>query len=143
MRIPTLASTSIGAAGNLKVTNNLGLGSTAGGTVITGSGGYVALGNGVKVTGETITIQGAGTNSAGALQTDGSAVAEWAGNVILNGSSRIGGGAGGTITISGVISGVGAGVLFSRADNSTTILNAVNTYTGDTQLFAITARATS
>ncbi len=38
--------------------------------------------------------------------------------------------------MSGVISGGNASVLFSRADNSTTILNAVSTYTGDTQLFA-------
>ncbi len=71
--------TSVGATGILKVTNNLGLGSAAGATVISGSGGYVVLSNGVTVTGETITIFGAAANSDGPLQSDTGATAEWAG----------------------------------------------------------------
>ncbi|MDI1312192.1 autotransporter-associated beta strand repeat-containing protein [Prosthecobacter sp.] len=124
-----------GANSALVVGSNTALGGTSGGTNV-GSGSRVVLANGVTVTGETITITSTGGNNNGALQTASGASAEWAGNIIVTGSdARIGGGVGGTLTVSGVISG-SAPILFSRADNSTTILNAVNTYTGDTQLFS-------
>lgn len=117
------------------VAHNNALGGTLGGTTV-GNGARVTLANGMTVAGETITITGNGGNNFGALQSATNATAEWAGNVIVTGAdSRIGGGVGGTLIVSGVISGSYA-VLFSRADNSTTILNAVNTYTGDTQLFS-------
>lgn len=119
----------------LVVGSNTALGGTAGGTLV-GAGARVVLANGVIVTGETITLTSTGGNNNGALQTASGASAEWAGNIIVTGSdARIGGGVGGTLTVSGVISG-SAPILFSRGDNSTTILNAVNTYTGDTQLFS-------
>ncbi len=117
------------------VNNSTALGSTLGGTTV-GSGARVTLANGVTVTGETITITGNGGNNNGALQSATGATAEWAGNVIVTSAdSRIGGGTNGTLTVSGVISGSN-NILFSRANNATTILNAVNTYTGDTQLFS-------
>lgn len=122
----------------LEVGHNNALGSTAGGTVVSG-GGRVVLQNGITVTGETITISGTGGNNFGALQTATSATAEWAGDIISNSpDARIGGGASGTLIVSGVISGSNAsyGILFSRGNDATTILNNVNTYTGDTQLFA-------
>ncbi len=124
-----------GANTELVVASNTALGGTAGGTNV-GSGARVVLANGVIVTGETITITSTGGNNNGALQTASGATAEWAGNIIVTGAdARIGGGVGGTLKVSGVISG-SATILFSRGDNSTTILNAVNTYTGDTQLFS-------
>lgn len=99
-------------------------------------GSRVVLANGVTVTGETITITDNGGNNNGALQTVAGATAEWAGNVIITGGgARIGGGVGGTLTVSGFISG-SATILFNRADNATTILKAVNTYTGDTQMYS-------
>ncbi|OAI57011.1 hypothetical protein AYO49_00395 [Verrucomicrobiaceae bacterium SCGC AG-212-N21] len=123
-----------GAGSEIIVGHNTALGTTAGGTVVA-SGARITLGNGVTVTGETLTLTGSGGNNNGALQTTNGASSEWAGAVIVNGTdARIGAGTGGTLTISGAISGT-VPILFSRADNATTILNAVNTYTGDTQLF--------
>lgn len=117
------------------VANNQALGGTAGGTVV-GNTARILLANGVVVTGETLTLTGAGGNNFGALQTTPGATAEWTGNVTVTGAdSRIGAGSGGTLKVSGVISGSVA-ILFSRADNSTTILSAVNTYTGDTQMYS-------
>ena len=119
----------------LVVASNTALGGTAGGTTVN-VGSRVVLANGVTVTGETITITDNGGNNNGALQTAAGATAEWAGNVIITGGgARIGGGVGGTLTVSGVISG-SATILFNRADNATTILKAVNTYTGDTQMYS-------
>jgi len=70
----------------------------------------------------------------------GSISATWAGNVVLGDTAgaRIGGGVSGTLTVSGVISeaAAGSGVLFSRAAGSVTLLSNVNTYTGDTVMFA-------
>ncbi|WP_395744146.1 beta strand repeat-containing protein [Prosthecobacter sp.] len=125
-----------GSNTELVVGSNTALGTTTGGTTV-GALARVVLANGVVVTGETITLTSTGGNNYGALQTAANATAEWAGNVVLTGTdARIGGGIGGTLTVSGVISGNGIPVLFSRADNSKTILNAVNTYTGDTLLFS-------
>ena len=128
-----------GASGNeLVVGSNTALGSTAGGTIVN-SAARLVLANGVVVTGETVTISGTGGNNSGALQTAAGATAEWAGNIISNSAdARLGGGADGTLIISGVISGAASnfGILFSRGNNATTILNNVNTYTGDTQMFA-------
>lgn len=127
--------TTLVSAGELVVAHSTGLGSVTGGTTVA-SGARVVIENGITVTGETITITGTGGNNNGALQSATGATAEWAGNVIVTGAdSRIGGGTNGTLTVSGVISG-GQTILFSRANNATTILNAVNTYTGDTQLFS-------
>lgn len=119
----------------LYVTNNLGLGSTTAGTTV--NGGQVVLGNGVTVTGETLTVNGNGTNNNGALQSAPSTSATWAGNIVVASAARIGGGDNGTLNINGVISGASSSpIVFSRGTNAVTVLNAVNTYTGDTTLFA-------
>ena len=131
----TYTGATLVSAGELVVANSTGLGSVTGSTTVA-SGARVVIDNGITVTGETITITGTGGNNNGALQGPAGGTAEWAGNVIVTGGdSRIGGGVNGTLIVSGVISG-GNNVLFSRANNATTILNAVNTYTGDTQLFS-------
>lgn len=124
------------ANGVLTAGNNGAFGAAGGNTISVAAGGRVVLQNGVTITGKTISIAGTGGNNNGALQSDASATATWAGNVITTSvDSRIGGGAGGILNVNGVISGSG-GVLFSRGDSATTVLNAVNTYTGDTMLFA-------
>ncbi|EDY16755.1 autotransporter-associated beta strand repeat protein [Chthoniobacter flavus Ellin428] len=121
--------------GGLAINNNLALGT--GTSTINVGGGQLILGNGVNVTGRTITLNGNGTNNDGALQTAVGATATWTGNIIVNSVTRIGAGDNGTLNINGVISGAGGNVLlFSRGMNAVTVLNAVNTYTGDTQLFA-------
>lgn len=127
------------SAGALVVGSNTALGSTAGGTNVS-SGARVVLNGGVVVTGETITISGTGGNNNGALQTADGTSAEWAGNIaVAGGEARLGGGVGGTLTVSGVISGGPSTiVLFSRGHNATTVLNAASTYSGDTMMFANT-----
>jgi autotransporter-associated beta strand protein len=90
-------------------------------------------------TGKSVSIAGNGASNFGALVGAASTNVTWAGGVVLaaNVISRISGGDSGTMTVSGVISGLdaNAGVLVSRAPNSTTIFSNVNTYTGDTQFF--------
>ncbi|MDP1586742.1 MAG: autotransporter-associated beta strand repeat-containing protein, partial [Prosthecobacter sp.] len=120
--------------GVVTVGHNSALGGAGGITVA--SGGRVVLQNGIDVSGKTITISGTGGNNNGALQTATSATATWSGNIITaSADARIGGGVDGTLIVNGVISGTG-GILYSRGNNATTLLNNVNTYTGDTQLFA-------
>lgn len=130
--------TTVTGTGQIVVGSNTGLGSTTGGTTVA-AGAQVVLNNGITVTGETITVTGNGNNNGGALQTASSATATWAGNIIVSGgNARLGGGVSGTLNINGVISEQSANsvLLFSRNNNATTVLNAVNTYTGDTQIFA-------
>lgn len=94
--------------------------------------------NATMGTGVTATVFGTGLNNGGALQGASSATDYWNGNIILGASAaRVGGGVNGTLVINGVISEATAGstVLFSRNLGATTVLNAVNTYTGDTQIY--------
>lgn len=97
--------------GILRVLSNTALGSTTGGTVVTGNS-QVELANGVVVTGETITVSsttgttgdGSTQVNRGGLQAGLNATAEWAGNVILGADlARIGVQEGGMLTISGNI----------------------------------------
>jgi len=122
--------------GILQLNNALALGLTDVATVVN-SGGRVDVS--ATISGQTIYITGnGGADSSGALRSVASGSGEWAGNVVVASTgARIGGGVSGTLTVSGVISGGGtAGVVFSRAQGSTTILNAVNTYTGPTTMYA-------
>ncbi len=104
------------------------------------------LGNGITVTGETITIAGTGPGSGtgafnGSLQAVANSTAEWAGGVVLNSSdARIGTGTNATLTVSGGISGSGANQSLFISTNAggtggAVILSAAsgnNTYTGVT-----------
>jgi autotransporter-associated beta strand protein len=96
--------------------------------------------------GTTLTIFGVGAGSGGAIQGAPGISATWNGNIILGATgARIGGGALGTLAVDGVISQASSGfsVLFSRLSGATTILNAVNTYTGDTQIYGGTVGDTA
>ena len=97
--------------------------------------------------GKTLTLFGTGPGSNGALQGTSGASNTWAGNIVIGGgNSRISGGSGsGTLTISGVIGEATANssILFNRIGGATTVLNAVNTYTGDTQIFNNAGTTTS
>lgn len=93
--------------------------------------------------GRTITIQGSGVANFGALRGADGENNTWAGNVVIGSiGSRISGGNNGTLTVTGIISGTNT-VIFSRNTNATTVLAAVNTYTGDTQLFNSVAGSTA
>ncbi|MEI9895189.1 MAG: hypothetical protein WDN28_15190 [Chthoniobacter sp.] len=131
-------ATVVGSGGILNINHSQALANTA--SITVNSTGYAVIGAGLTISGKTITISGTGANNFGALQGAASSSTIWAGNIVVTSAgARIGGGDTGTLTISGVISGGNGAmgpILFSRANNSTTILNAVNTYTADTQLFA-------
>jgi fibronectin-binding autotransporter adhesin len=95
-------------SGSLALTVPGALGGTAAGTTAL-SGASILLRNGITVSGETATITGFGNGSRGVIRADG-ADAEWAGNIVVVSSTsdtRLGGSvaAGGTLTLSGIISG--------------------------------------
>jgi len=127
-------ATTIGA-GILVLNSATALGSSSSVSVANGATLRLAASSG---SGSTVTINGMGDSFFGALQGTGSTSVSWQGDVVLGSSdSRISGGEGGTLAVDGVISdgGNGYSVLFSRAPDSTTVLNSVNTYTGDTLLY--------
>jgi autotransporter-associated beta strand protein len=127
-------------AGILKISSNTALGSTVGTTSVA-SGAALILGNGVTVTGETITPVGNGINSTGALEAEAGASATWAGTILLDSAgTRIGAKDGGVLTVSGVIqNGTGNTLTISGAPLAVVpgvviISGTSNTYTGPTQI---------
>lgn len=107
----TYTGTTNVTAGILRLLSNTALGSTSGSTTVSGAA-QVELGDGVVVTGESITISvttgttgdGSPTTNRGGLQAAVNATAEWAGNVIIGANqARIGVQEGGTLTVSGSI----------------------------------------
>lgn len=128
----TYTGETIVQTGILVVSNNQALGSTSGGTVVA-TNGILRLTPGIRITGETLTINGNGNNQ-GNLQVQGGG-AEWAGNIILaNNAARIGTGTGGILTISGIIQNGAGTKLNISAQNGTVIFTNVNTYTGYTEM---------
>ncbi len=137
-------------AGALRITDRHGLGSTAGGTVVL-TGSQLELGDGVAVSNETVTVNGAGitpepppptvpSTNRGALQSAANATAEWAGPVLLGSNqARFGAQNGGHLIISGVIDD-GAATYAIRTssyfgDRARGVeLRAHNTYGGSTDL---------
>jgi autotransporter-associated beta strand protein len=131
------------SAGAIKVQNANALGSTTGGTVVNGTGSGSAsnarleLEGGITVTGETLTINGAG-NFYGALSST-SGNNTWAGNVTIGSpGTRLGTTTGNTLTVSGIIDSgtIETGLIIRNQDlNSPVVLSGANTYLGDTQVF--------
>ena len=133
------AGTTTVSAGTLVANHNSALGSTAGATTVASGTGLV-LGNGITITGETVTISGTGNSFDGALRTATAANAEWAGAVILgDANARIGAAATTTLTVSGAIqNGVGTNLNLTGASGTGTILLSAaagsNTYSGATNI---------
>ncbi|KRE11525.1 hypothetical protein ASE66_23555 [Bosea sp. Root483D1] len=141
-------------SGTLFVTNSLGLGSTANGTVVA-SGGSLALGSGVNIVGEALTLSGTGTGGFGALFASGS-TSTYGGDITLAADSQINAGLmtfPSTLTVSGAITGSGqnltlagpgtgtvSGVIatgtggLTKIDAGTWTLTGASTYTGATQV---------
>ena len=134
-------------AGVLSVSNDLGLGTTAGGTVVSAGASLELQGN-ITIAGEALTLNGVGASNGGALRNlsgnniftgpitlaTASTIQSDSGTININGP--IGGafaltveGAGNT-TINSVI-GTGTGTLIKN-DAGILILNNANTYTGVT-----------
>jgi len=153
-------------AGVIRVANNNGLGTTAGGTVISNgaalelttnsAGGNLSIGN------EALTINGTGISSGGALRnisgdniygglvTLGSAseISSDSGTLSITNTNTITGagfgltlGGAGNIVLNSVI-GTGAGTVIKEGSGTAT-LAATNTYTGATTISAGALRATT
>lgn len=120
------------SAGILVVNHNQALGSSAGATSVAATG-ILRLNAGITVTGEKLIINGPGNNQ-GNLQVQGGA-ATWAGDIVINASNaRIGTGADGVLTVSGVISDGAASELGISAQGGMVILSGANTYSGPTTM---------
>jgi len=124
--------------GVLTVQNASALGSTDAGTVVA-SGGRLELDGGVTITGEALTISGAGGANFfnGALNAR-SGVNQWTGGItIAANDSRSGAQAGASVEVSGPISSGGNAhsVTFRPADTTATVIvSGANTYVGPTTL---------
>jgi autotransporter-associated beta strand protein len=131
-------------SGVLVVTNPGALGTTAGGTFVA-DGTRVQLEN-LTVTGEPITVTGAGGDTLGALRS-GSGNCIWTGPITINAElTRIGALAGTTMEFSGVIDdGPNDYRVRFRPNNSTAtvIVSGANTYTGGTSVFGGTVVTSS
>jgi autotransporter-associated beta strand protein len=141
-------------AGSLALTVPDALGTTSAGTTALG-GASILLRNGITVSGETATITGFGNGSRGVIRADG-ADAEWAGNIVVASGTtdtRLGGSvsAGGTLTLTGVISGgdpaniTDANIAYngypatvsvrSNDASDTVVLSGANSFTGNFGIF--------
>jgi autotransporter-associated beta strand protein len=113
----------------LRITDNMSLGSTAGGMVVK-EGAQLELEDGVVVSGETLSLSGAGITSEsnipptssssnrGALEAAKDATAEWAGPILLVSSvPRVGAQNNGHLIISGNISDATVPIQFRTSTN--------------------------
>nr|MCU0751026.1 autotransporter-associated beta strand repeat-containing protein [Akkermansiaceae bacterium] len=127
--------------GVLIAASTIALGSPQGACSIA-SGGTLRLADGITISGKNVTLQGTGAAFNGALQSAENANATWTGSVILGDSAcRIGSMPGGTLHLSGPISGsasfqslsIGAGA----GGSATVVLSApqgASQYTGNTSI---------
>ncbi len=123
-------------AGVVNIRHATALGNTAGATLVANNA-RLELEGGLTVTGEALTISGAGGTGFfnGALNSR-SGANTWAGNITLGAAgTRIGAQAGATLTVSGIIDSGGNsyGLLTRPADaTATVVLSGASTYAGDT-----------
>lgn len=136
----TYTGTTTVRAGTLAVSHAGGLGSTDGETVVN-TGAALALSGGITITGETLTLNGTGVSSGGALRnTSGNNT--WAGTVILGAGADPSSGSAarirsdsGRLTISGVIQdGTTGNVGIRNTGSGTVAFSGENTYTGTTHI---------
>lgn len=127
-------------AGTVQVNHSQALGSTVNGTVVA-SAAILRLNAGVTVTGETLTVNGAGNNQ-GNLQVQ-TGTATWAGDIIIgNSAARIGtGSSSGILIIDGVIkNGAGSAISYVGNGGGVVVLKKANTYTGNSDIIRGTVR---
>jgi autotransporter-associated beta strand protein len=129
--------------GTLRIRHAGALGNTAAGTVVNGSAtsgatnARLELAGGIAVSGEALTISGAG-NFRGALSSQ-SGTNTWSGSVTIAGSGvRIGASDGASLRVSGVIDsgGLPHGLIVRAGpvDAGAVILSGANSYVGDTSV---------
>jgi len=134
-------TTVTGNGGHLVAGHNGALGTTNGGTAVA-DGGSVALANGVTVTGERISLVGAG-DFFGALKAAAASTGTWAGVVVLDENNvaswkpRIGARLDAVLTVSGdIVDGAGSSLFISgEAGTGRVVLSGTNnTYSGRTSI---------
>ncbi len=110
-------------AGTLRVGNAAALGSTAGGTSV--SGGATLDLNGQSVGAEPVSLAGSGIGAAGALVNSSATAASLAGDIALAANATVGGT--GAVTLSGV---VGGGFALTKTGANAVTLSGANTFSG-------------
>ncbi len=138
--VVTISGASNTWSGNLSITGGAlvftDAGALSSGTItVTGTSSLRISGGITAGAGRTITINGQGAGSTGAL-AGGSGNNVWAGNVILgSASTRIGvADGGGSLTVSGGISGTGELVIRTAAAGQVVSLSGSNSYVGPTRV---------
>ncbi|HMO52359.1 MAG TPA: autotransporter-associated beta strand repeat-containing protein [Kiritimatiellia bacterium] len=114
-------------AGIARVGHNNAFGTAAGGVTVA-SGAMVEMNNGINVGAEPLTLNGDGGGS-GALRSRTGATASWAGAITLGSASRINASSGGTLTLSGGISGA-HNLTFGGDGGNITVSGAIATGAG-------------
>ncbi len=104
-------------AGIVRVNNNGGLGSVAGGTKVTATGAQLRLEN-VTIGAEALELTGTGISNDGALRSE-SGTNSWAGAVTLTGAAEIETATGSSLLISGGITGGGNTLTVESIGNTT------------------------
>lgn len=85
-------------AGVLRVTHDNGLGSTAAGTTVTGTGAALELTGGRTITGEALSLAGSGVSNGGALRST-TGVNTWGSTINLTDDARINADSGSTLNV--------------------------------------------
>ncbi|MDD2762351.1 MAG: autotransporter-associated beta strand repeat-containing protein [Opitutaceae bacterium] len=111
----TYTGTTTVSAGVLNISNNSALGDVASGTTVN-SGAALEIQGGISVGAESLTLNGTGISSGGALRNV-SGNNSWAGAVTLGSASRINSDAG-TLTLNGGISGTNQNLTIGGGGNT-------------------------
>ena len=118
-------------AGFVLLENNTALGSATGGAATVASGASVqTLGSGLNIA-KAIVLNGNVITGNGALENLVGGNNTWSGAITLASATSLGADAGTTLTITGVIGGTGN---LTKVGAGTLVLNAANTYTGQTNI---------
>lgn len=129
----TYSGTTTVSTGTLAIQHVHALGNnTAGTTVNNGARLQLDIAAGGTVAGEALTLNGSGISNSGALQNLAGANT-WSGGVSLATSSTIGV-VGGSLNVTGLISGSASNTLTKRGANTLTVSNAGNTFGGTTSI---------
>jgi fibronectin-binding autotransporter adhesin len=114
-------ATTVNANATARAQNAQAFGTTAGGVTVT-SGGVIEISGTTAIGAESLTLNGTGISSGGALRNTANNNS-WAGAVTLNADTRINSDAG-TLTLSGTLGG-GTRILYVGGSGNTTISGAI------------------